>query len=173
MTRHNGGFTLIELLVVLVIIGIVVTLTTLSVGQGRDSILLQDANRLAALLELASDEATLQGRQLGLQFSHDGYRFMFLEPVAEGAPHWLPMTGDTMFKARTFHPAITPQLLLEGMPQNLPLVADAEKPPQVFLFASGERTPFELRLGIDSGQLVYEVQVGPLGTPVVQRVTPL
>ncbi len=161
------GFTLIELLVVLVIIGILVSFATLAVGNGRDGLVQEEASRLAALIALGGEEATLQGRELGLQFTRTGYRFMFLEPQEDGPAQWLPLQRDSVLRAREFHPEITPQLVLEGLPQTLPAEPPEHGAPQLFLFSSGERTPFLLRLAADEGRIVHELEGGPLGA--IQR----
>lgn len=162
------GFTLIELLVVLVIIGILVSFATLAVGNDRDGLVQEEARRLAALIELGGEEATLQGRELGLQFTRSGYRFMFLEPQEDGPALWLALERDSLLRAREFHPEVTPQLELEGLPQTLPAEPPEQGAPQLFLFSSGERTPFLLRLAADDGRIVHEIEAGPLG-PIQRR----
>lgn len=159
----SAGFTLIELLVVLVIIGILITFATLAIGNDQESVVQEEARRIAALIELAGEEATLQGRELGLQLDRGGYRFVFLAPQAEGPPRWLALEQDRLLRPRRFHPAITPELELEGQPQPLPLEAPEEATPQLFIFSSGERTPFLLRLGADQGRVVREIEAGPVG----------
>ncbi|MDH3510557.1 MAG: type II secretion system minor pseudopilin GspH [Gammaproteobacteria bacterium] len=74
--RKMSGFTLLELLVVVFIIGILSTLFTLSVGlTGSDRELETETDRLIAVVQLASDEAVMQGRELGMRFYPDGYEF--------------------------------------------------------------------------------------------------
>jgi general secretion pathway protein H len=71
-----SGFTLLELLVVVFIIGILSAMFTLSVGlTGGDQDLETETDRLIAVIELASDEAIMQGRELGMRFYPDGYEF--------------------------------------------------------------------------------------------------
>lgn len=169
--RH-AGFTLIELLVVLVIIGIVITMATLAVGNGRDATLKTEAQRVATLVDLAGDEATLQGRELGLQFTRTGYRFLFLQPAqsTDKPAQWLPVANDRELRQRQFPNGVAAQLLLENVVQALPAKAPKTgTPPQVVLFASGERTPFTLRLGSGGNAAGYQVDAAPLGTPTVQR----
>ena len=170
--ERHAGFTLIELLVVLVIIGIIITMATLAVGNGRDATLKTEAQRVATLVDLAGDEATLQGRELGLQFTQTGYRFLFLQPAqsADKPAQWLPITDDRELRRRQFPSGVVPQLLLENVPQALPVkTPKTGTPPQVVLFASGERTPFALGLSSGDNAGGYQISAGPLGTPTVQR----
>jgi len=157
------GFTLIELLVVLVIVGIIVSFATLAIGDDRERLVQEEVRRLAALLEAAGEEAVLQGRELGLEIFRGGYRFMFLAPQDDGPAQWLVLERDRLLRPREFHGEITPQLLLEGLPQPLPAEAPERGVPQVFLLSSGERTPFVLRLTADHERIVREIAAAPLG----------
>lgn len=157
-----NGFTLIELLVVLVLIGIVVSFATLAIGDDRERLVQDEVRRIAALLETAGEEAVLQGRELGLQISQRGYRFMFLAPQEDGPAQWLVLERDRLLRPRDFHPETAPQLLLEGLPQPLTESFPERGAPQLFLLSSGERTPFVLRLTADNGRIAREIAAGPL-----------
>lgn len=138
-----AGFTLIELMVTLVLIGIVVTIGVLSVGDRIGEQVETEARRLTALTQLASEEAVLQSRELGIRFEQDGYRFFVLE--SEG---WQPLEGDAILRRRELPEQVDMELFLEGLPVDLDVEPDA--PPQVFLHSSGERSPFELVLEPES-----------------------
>jgi general secretion pathway protein H len=72
-----GGFSLIEILVVIVIIGIVMSIAMLSITlAGGDNQLRDEAQRIMSLVEVARDESLLQGREFGLEFMQDSYRFV-------------------------------------------------------------------------------------------------
>lgn len=163
---QSRGFTLIELLVVMVIIGIMISVAVLSLGDGgkRDK-LQQEGERLAALIELAGDNAVLQGREWGLRVEEDGYSFMVLR---DGA--WQTIDEDKLFRARQLADGFTLQLHMDDLEVSLqpPAAAAEEKhvQPQLFLMSSAERTPFEIMLAAPGGtpQLTLEA---PLSGAVV------
>ena len=72
--RPTSGFTLLELLVVLLIVGILVSLLTLSVGLvGADSAQRREAERIEALVQLAGEETMLHGIEMGLRVYRRAY----------------------------------------------------------------------------------------------------
>jgi len=75
--RRLSGFTLLELLVVIVIIGIIISVASVSVNVlGRDNQIEDQAKRLNAVISQAREEAELQARDTGLYIERDGYLFM-------------------------------------------------------------------------------------------------
>ena len=73
---RNRGFTLLELLIVMVIVALMVTMVVLSVNLGRgDSALKDSARRLHAIMQLASEEAILFNKSLGVKLEEDEYSF--------------------------------------------------------------------------------------------------
>ena len=142
--RLQAGFTLLELLAVIFIIGIIVSFASLSVGQNTQRVVQDEAERIHALVRLASEEAVLQGRELGLEFNKHGYRFLVLS-----GEEWLPIEDDKMFRERELPEIIEFDLLLDGQVEAN--FDDKDNPPRVFILSSGELTPFELRLRADNG----------------------
>jgi general secretion pathway protein H len=145
----DAGFTLIELLVVLVLVGIILTFAVLSVGDGGKGRQLElEARRINALLGLAAEEAILTSRQMGVEFSAAGYRFLYL-----GQGGWKPVTDDQTLRARSLPEGMRLELTVEDVGAKLPTEFDDKKAtPQVLLSPSGEQTPFELRLKLDDGR---------------------
>ncbi len=152
------GFTLIELLVVIVVIGIIVSIGLLSLGiLGDDRQLRREAYRIGSLLEVAQDEAVMQGREFGLEIMLTSYRFVEFDPYQQ---RWAELPTEDVFRARELPEGIEFNLLLED--RSILLEIDAEDlsdpdadvnansrndfAPHILIFSSGDSTPFQLRI---------------------------
>lgn len=145
------GFTLLELLVVIVIIGVVITMVTLSVGtRNRETVLSEQARRLAALVGMAGEQAIMSSEQYGVRFSPDGYRFLVLDGTK-----WHPV-NDNLLRPRRLDAGMKLALEVSGESVRLPARRDDLKP-HVFLYSTGERTPFTVTLRIGSDGPVVRV----------------
>jgi general secretion pathway protein H len=110
-TDSDSGFTLIELLVVIVIIGIILSVATLSMGVlGRDNDIEDQAKRLKAVIEQVKEESELQGRDVGLLIEKDGYLFMRYDYATQ---HWQFMNNDDMTDYRQLPAGLQIRLWLE------------------------------------------------------------
>jgi general secretion pathway protein H len=168
--KEVSGFTLIELLVVVVIIGIVSAMVLLSFGiLGDDRALQQQARRMSSLVELATDEAMMQGRDFGLEFTKFGYRFVEHDPLTN---QWHAVIDDELLRPRELEEDMEFELLLEDRPVELnekvakieveedsdetedsgglgdtdDKNSDNDYLPHVLILSSGDVTPFNLRL---------------------------
>ena len=144
------GFSLIELLVVIVILGIMVSMVVLSMGTLRsDDAAETEARRLTALIEFISEEALVQGRDFGVEFLEDGYRFLSWDPDAQ---LWSVVDDEATLRARTLPESLEIALAVDGREVVMgsdPRGADRprdELAPHVAIFSSGEFTPFEIFL---------------------------
>lgn len=77
------GFTLLELLVVLVILGIAAGAVSLSVAPRESRLVEHEAQRLAALFQLAQSEARTRGRPIAWVADAGGYRFLIGDRVPD------------------------------------------------------------------------------------------
>lgn len=137
--RITNGFTLIELLVALVIIGIVVSLAVLAIGDNRLERAREVATQVMALSDLAREQAIFNGADYALNVWREGYQFHQLQNG-----RWTPLAGDAEFRARSLPEGLSFTLYLEGLEAELPWAPKDQ--PQVFILSSGEITPFELRI---------------------------
>ena len=165
------GFSLLELLVVVFIIGILATMFTLSVGVlGSDPEIDKETDRLQALLELAREEAVMNGHELGLHFYPDGYEFAtFQEDFVEyydtddevqDQSEWMVLDEGTLLKPRQLPAGIVIEIEIDGREIVLKRKTqaamnesdeDSEQTeteayrPQIWLYSSGDMSPFLIR----------------------------
>ena len=142
----GSGFTLLELMVVLAIIAIVFVGAVVLVPDERR----HDAagERFAALFALARDRAMLRGETLGLEVWRGGYRFRRYDHERG----WTAVEAGDPLAGGDLPEGIRPELQVEREPVSLASRPGGE--PQVYVLASGESTPFELRLRAESGTAV-------------------
>lgn len=150
------GFTLIELLVTLVIIGIIISLSTLAIGNNAGDKLDEEKNRLTALFQMAREEAIMQGRELGMEFWENGYAFYELNDVQQ----WLPLEDDQLFRNRKLPEGMRLQLNLEEIEVVMSVVKKDK--PQVFILSSGETSPFKLEMDFND-EYTTRIDVDALG----------
>jgi general secretion pathway protein H len=150
---RGSGFTLIELLVVVVIIGIISAILVLGLGTlGDDRDLRNEA------IEMASDEAMLQGRDFGLEIMRSAYRFVEYEPLT-GV--WFEVIGDDLMRPRQLGENTEFDLFLEEKRVLLEVDAielaqeddddndrdpDDDYQPHVLVLSSGDISPFVLEI---------------------------
>ncbi|MEE9494022.1 MAG: type II secretion system minor pseudopilin GspH [Gammaproteobacteria bacterium] len=169
--RQQAGFTLLELMVVVVIIGIIMSFATLSIGGGdrRADELKQEAQRFMALLELASSEAILRSEQMAIRIGDEEYEYFLLRDRK-----WLALQDDEQLRLRTLPTGIKLKLEMEDSPLSILQDDDAsdeegeedeepQDPPQVFLLSSGEVTPFQLTFAARETERKYTIDVSLMG----------
>lgn len=163
----NRGFSLIEIMVVLVIIGTMAMLVVVNFTPAKDDEQLRkEAQRFQQVFDLAVDYAVLNQKQLGLRIEPDNNLYLFL--VLDEEQKWQTITSQSLFAARELEQDLGLELQLDGLPwinedtmfdrslfdEGLSVSDDetsigdeeelAQEPPQVFIFSSGEFTPFSL-----------------------------
>ena len=105
------GFTLVEILVVVIIVATISGIALMSIGLiGDDRELNTERQRLASLIEMAQDEATLQGREFGLELMTSTYRFVEFDPFTS---EWSEIPGDDLFRMRQLPEGMEFELYVE------------------------------------------------------------
>jgi general secretion pathway protein H len=171
----HRGFTLIEIMVVVVIAGIISSIVIMSmnvVGDDRD--LQQEVYRMGSLVELAADEATLQGRDFGLEILSAGYRFVEYDPYTN---RWAEIIGDDILRPRQLPEDFEFDLFIED--RRVPLneqAGDTESggeddnrrgvenyAPHALLLSSGDLSPFDLTMTRHTDDAWLRLSVLPNG----------
>ena len=169
--RPQRGFTLLELLVVMVLIGIVVSLAALAIGDGGERKMRSEAERLAATLQLARDELLITGesdRALGLR--RDGYSFLQLMVLDDNTREWRPLE-DAQLGPRQFDQRLLDvQLELDGKRTALPQTRGWE--PHILLGNTGEMTPARITLRVTGKNLERHIVIGLEGRVEVLDAIP-
>jgi len=173
----SHGFTLIEILVVVVIAGIISSIVLVSMGTLRDDRSLQtEVYRMASLIELAADEAELQGRDFGIEILRRGYRFVEYDPYTD---RWTDIVGDEVLRQRSLPEDFEFDLFVEDRRITLSEQAaemqsddeDEEKgrakieayAPHALLLSSGDLSPIELTLLRRSDDAAVQLRIMPNG----------
>ncbi|MGE6108128.1 GspH family T2SS minor pseudopilin variant ExeH [Aeromonas sobria] len=162
---RQAGFTLLEVLLVAMLMGLVATAVTLSMGGARgDRELDKQARRFMAVLQQAQQQAVMDGRLLGLRLDDHGWQFMRRQGKDRS---WQPLEGDKLLGPVELGDDIRLTLELAGFawqPQEDER-GEASRP-QVLIFPGDELTPFVLTLNqrVDDAQYVRVVRADEFGT---------
>lgn len=156
LARAHSGFTLFEIIIVLVIFSVMITMVTISMGDPQAKRMKQNSERVAALIQLAKEQAIFNSQDYALSVWDTGYAFYTL--ADEG---WVPVENDRIFRSRSLPDGIEFNLYLEGIKVNLKN-EDPDKP-QVFITSDGEISPFKLEI-TDRYDLLYEITFNETGS---------
>ncbi len=133
----TAGFTLLEIVVVIMIMGIVLSFTVLSLDN-RSAKHTQEARRLAAIIRLAAEEAILSSREYKLQISRDKYSFKVL-----AGRKWQKL-DDELLRDRQLPEGFYFQVTIENEKIDWPEDGSKIDGVGIYLLSSGECTPFAI-----------------------------
>jgi len=151
--KTNSGFTLIELIVVIFIVGLLVTMATISISTSTDEEIKTEAKRFAALVKLASEEAIMNTVEMAVEVGPKSYSFgMFVQGQFQ------PMEEDKLFRRRE----LPKQMKIEGevadekldfsdFSEDLENSEEDQDLPKIFLLSSGETVPFDIIFSQEDG----------------------
>lgn len=144
------GFTLVEMLVVLMVMGIFLGLVAVRMGADDKDVLRNDAERLAQVLDLATEEARISGKSIAWTADASAYRFWRLGSDRE----WTEIRDSDLLRARTLSPGVRlSNLRVEAM--RTLNVMRIEFPP------GGAMLAFSIDLSL--GPEHYSIAASPLG----------
>ena len=137
--QRSRGFTLIELMVVILIIVIVLGLVGVNLEPDRETIVRDEARRMALLLRTAQQEAILQGKILAMEITPEGYVFLMLNDNSE----FKSLSQDEILRPRDLpRDIIISSVNIEGRPvtekPRLILLPTGELPEFTIIFSFGE-----------------------------------
>jgi general secretion pathway protein H len=183
LRRSQRGFTLIEMVVVIVVIGVLASFASLGIGNRvNDDKLTNEAERLKAILQLASEEAEAKGVDIGVRFTQGGYRLL----VLDSNRRWGDYENSGALRRRQYAIPLGLRLTVDGRPIPLPKDLTVEEEaedgldrsarfhtreddaarritPQVLLLSSGEMTPFALDMDAPGLRSGYRLEADALG----------
>lgn len=162
---QQRGFTLLELMVVLAIIGALLGIATLSVGnnQARDETS-AFARQLIVLMTTAQEEAVFQNIELGFAVDVDALQVLqYQDPLSQEFSAnksaeeltelqqnpWQPFQGRALRSEFTAPEGVEISLRVEGQELDLSALLNQNNGPlpALLFLSSDEYTPFELSLG--------------------------
>lgn len=155
---RSTGFTLIEVLVALVILATLAGVLVISLPSFDQRRAEREAERFAALLVLACEQAELGGRELGVHLAQTGYGFSLAD--REG---WLPYGGGHRFQERELA-----GISLRLPDAHLPGQLDFERAPEAVCWPGGELSALELRF-VHGERELARVRTGADAAPVFER----
>ena len=161
--RAQPGFTLLEILVVIVIIGVMVSMATLSIGVlGADREVKEEAERFWAVLRQAREEAEMQAIDIAVFVGATEYEFLRYDTRRN---EWRQIADDTLYAPRVLPEGLRFRLWMEsrelvlkpGLPDRSKKDENQKWPPQVTVLSSGDVAPFELQIERDSTPALWRL----------------
>jgi len=148
--------------VVVLIIGILLTFASLSIGDRAVAERVEtESRRMEQLFQLALEDAELKGYEIGFRLTDTRYEFLAVgeegrwQPLKEGPLRTRGLTAPILYALRVDDRAVPPAR--DNPDKKQPLE------PQVLLMSSGEATAFTLDLNAPGVPVAYRVEADTLG----------
>lgn len=180
--RNARGFTLIEIVVVMAIIAALAAIVgpNLFAGSNRGKDFEREAATLAVRIRLAQDDAMLYGREYGIVFAEDGYRFVHWDAerfrfvaAGPGDGSWTLRRFDNEVRVSAAADGNEPILVAPKPPERAAAADDSkaadDEPvytPSVFVLSSGEVTPFTAVFSAEDSEQAQELRIDALGNRI-------
>jgi len=144
------GFTLLEMLVALVVASIMLTVVTLKLMPSEQSVLREESQRLAFLMENGALASQAGGQPLAWSGTGNSYRFWLRNKEGE----WLRIERDNLLHPRTLPEAVTiGEVSFNGRRIE----------PGALVVLSPELSAKEFRVSLHSSELVSDIVGNGLG----------
>ncbi|MDM3872567.1 type II secretion system minor pseudopilin GspH [Porticoccus sp. W117] len=140
----SAGFTLVEMLVVVVVIAVLVSVTTLSLGVVEQREFRSEADRLQLALQQAADSALFQQQTHGLHIDTKAGNYW----ISDHKKGQWQQGSQPLFRLIQLDPKTTLSML-QPSPLRTRIEEDTEpkkQPPAIVFSSSGEYTPFQIQL---------------------------
>ena len=149
----SSGYTLLELLIVLVILGVLISVASLSITSTETNPAEEAMTRLKLDVDAVMNEAIVRSEPFALAFSERGYGFYHQDEKTE---KWTLVKDDSLLSKRDFDKGLKTQMMVDDADVALPASLEEELADDVeassgvvFVEPTGEITPFSYQITPD------------------------
>ncbi len=157
--RRQGGFTLIETIVVVVIIAIITALAVMTFGHFNSGRKVHArAKELQQVVMMARQQAILMPMVLGMKITEQGYVFyVYRLDIKTHKAKWVRFNNDILSHPTAFAGDMKAQWLDQK-------INSAYKKKYIVFSASGDVTPFKIRISNLRNTVAYQLKMNAAGS---------